>query len=81
MSRKTIWTSPNSLPGTNGKTKTEHGLSTNEIVELGNLCELTSLNRQPSKLDQTRYKDLMGHPELGKNIPSTKPSSFSLYET
>ncbi|KAA6453134.1 DUF1836 domain-containing protein [Bacillus swezeyi] len=49
------------------KQKTEHGLSTNEIVELGNLCELTSLKSTAIQNWIKRdIKDLMGHPELGK---------------
>ncbi|MEC1239022.1 DUF1836 domain-containing protein, partial [Bacillus paralicheniformis] len=49
------------------KPKTEHGLSTNEIVELGNLCELTSLKSTAIQNWIKRdIKDLMGHPELGK---------------
>ncbi|NPC92307.1 DUF1836 domain-containing protein [Bacillus sp. WMMC1349] len=49
------------------KQKTEHGLSTNEIVELGNLCELTSLKSTAIQNWIKRdIKDLMGHPDLGK---------------
>ncbi|WP_277714820.1 DUF1836 domain-containing protein [Bacillus atrophaeus] len=49
------------------KQKKEYGLSTNEIVELGNLCELTSLKSTAIQNWVKRdIKDLMGHPELGK---------------
>lgn len=49
------------------KKKLDYGFSTNEIVELGNLCELTSL--KPSAIQnwiKRDIKDLIGHPELGK---------------
>lgn len=49
------------------KQKSEHGLSTNEIVELGNLCELTSLKSTAIQNWIKRdIKDMIGHPELGK---------------
>ncbi|MCO4851106.1 DUF1836 domain-containing protein [Bacillus vallismortis] len=49
------------------KQKKEYGLSTNEIVELGNLCELTSLKSTAIQNWVKRdFKDLIGHPELGK---------------
>ncbi|KXZ12734.1 hypothetical protein AXI59_14845 [Bacillus nakamurai] len=49
------------------KEKREYGLSTNEIVELGNLCELTSLKSTAVQNWVKRdIKDLIGHPELGK---------------
>ncbi|MCC2526814.1 DUF1836 domain-containing protein [Bacillus sp. 2CMS4F] len=49
------------------KQKKEYGLSTNEIVELGNLCELTSLKSTAIQNWVKRdIKDLIGHPELGK---------------
>ncbi|MFS0654384.1 DUF1836 domain-containing protein [Bacillus sp. 179-C3.3 HS] len=49
------------------KQKAEHGLSTNEIVELGNLCELTSLKSTAIQNWIKRdIKDMIGHPELGK---------------
>ncbi|MGG3626248.1 DUF1836 domain-containing protein [Bacillus gobiensis] len=49
------------------KQKKDYGFSTNEIVELGNLCELTAL--KPSAIQnwiKRDIKDLIGHPELGK---------------
>lgn len=62
------------------KEKKEYGLSTNEIVELGNLCELTSLKSTAVQNWVKRdIKDLIGHPLLGKNIQLNKLSSFSLY--
>ncbi|WP_332275843.1 DUF1836 domain-containing protein [Bacillus velezensis] len=49
------------------KEKKEYGLSTNEIVELGNLCELTSLKSTAVQNWVKRdIKDLIGHPLLGK---------------
>ncbi|MGE6631122.1 DUF1836 domain-containing protein [Bacillus sp. NPDC077027] len=49
------------------KQKSIHGLSTNEIVELGNLCELTSLKSTAIQNWIKRdIKDMIGHPELGK---------------
>ncbi|MBT2573627.1 DUF1836 domain-containing protein [Bacillus sp. ISL-51] len=49
------------------KERREYGLSTNEIVELGNLCELTSLKSTAVQNWVKRdIKDLIGHPELGK---------------
>ena len=48
--------------------KSEHGLSTNEIVEFGNLCELTSLKSTAIQNWIKRdIKDMIGHPELGKS--------------
>lgn len=49
------------------KQKLDYGFSSNEIVELGNLCELTSL--KPSAIQnwiKRDIKDLIGPPELGK---------------
>ncbi|MRX73286.1 DUF1836 domain-containing protein [Bacillus lacus] len=49
------------------KTKKEYGLSTNEIVDLGNLCELTSFKSTAIQNWIKRdIKELIGQPELGK---------------
>ncbi len=67
----------NFLQDTNEKTEKEYGLSTNEIVELGNLCELTSLKSTAIQNWVKRdIKDLIGHPELGKNIQLNRQSFF-----
>lgn len=49
------------------KNQLEYGLSTNEIVSLANLCELTSLKSTSIQNWIKRdIKELIGHPELGK---------------
>jgi hypothetical protein len=49
------------------KNKKEYGLSTNEIVALGNLCELTSFKSTSIQNWIKRdVKELIGSPELGK---------------
>jgi len=62
----------NQIPGfikklSKQRDKGEHGLSTNEIVILGNFCELTSLKSTSVQNWVKRdIKEIIGPPELGK---------------
>ncbi len=55
------------LKASKKKNQSEYGLSTNEIVSLANLCELTSLKSTSIQNWIKRdVKELIGQPELGK---------------
>ncbi|MBU7591812.1 DUF1836 domain-containing protein [Metabacillus halosaccharovorans] len=55
------------IKASNRKNQLEYGLSTNEIVSLANLCELTSLKSTSIQNWIKRdVKELIGQPDLGK---------------